>query len=364
MKKILFITSESLQDPKRGTPIRILNFIKQLQKAHEVVVSSPAIDQGFSDKYRAYPSGSVWSKISYFKKIITSEKIEIVLTATDIDIGLPVWLKFFAGVKIGMDLHGLYAAEMYFQGHMGCLKSRLLQLKINFLIRFYDLVFVVSPKLIEYYGPRLKKGVVIYGGVTEKEFYNGPHNNPPIFTIGYTGNAKPYQGIDYLLNTAAEIKRKNIFPFRLNMIMSSGRGEIEDTLSRLELTDVADLHFKASHEEVPALIASSNVLVIARPSVDMTEYAYPSKLPEYLATGIPVITTKVGPVEELFKDEDCIIVIPPVEVEKNLEQSLLELYQLSQEDRRAIGQRAIAFVRSRLTWDILGQTINQSLEQL
>jgi glycosyltransferase involved in cell wall biosynthesis len=365
MKTILFITSGSLRDSKRGTPIRIYNFIKQIQKEHRVIVSALEIDTNFVERFVPYPSaGSLWQKVKYFKLVIKKYQPDIIMTATDVDIDLPFWLKMFTGVAIAIDLHGLVTAEMYYQGQMGKFKSWLLQQKINFLIRWYDLVFVVSTKLGTYYGSKLKKCVVVYGGVTDNEFYDGKYLPPSIFTIGYTGNSKAYQGIQNLLIVASRIKQKGTFPFRLNLIMSSGRGEIENTLEELGLTDITDLHFKVSHNDVPVMISRSSVLVIARPSVEMTEYSYPSKLPEYLATGVPVVTTRVGPIDELFGGANCITVVEADNIMEDLEIALVGLYRLTSIERYEMGQRAIGFVRQNLHWDVLGQKINQNLEKI
>jgi len=358
------MTNESLENPKRGTPIRICNFIKQMQRFNKVVVFSNGNAPGFVKNFHPQPNVSFISKLLYFRNFIIRENIDWVITATDMAISLPVFLKILTGIKIAVDLHGLYAMEMYEQGHMSKLKSYLLQKKINYFLHFYDIIFTVSKKLKYYYKFLNKQIEVVYGGVTESEFYSGEVVAPEIFTIGYTGNAKPYQGIDALLKVVSKIKKDGSFPFRLNMIMSSGRGEIEDTLKKLDLFDSTDLNFKVSHEDVPALIAKSSVLVLARPSLHMTEYAYPSKLPEYLATGIPVVTTRVGPVNELFRDSGCMIIIEPETVEEGLEKALVKLQSMRKEDREAIGQKAIGFVRENLMWNLLGQKINKCLEKV
>lgn len=352
MKKILFITSALLDDPKRGTPIRIRNFIKQIEKENNVVIYHVSHEKNF------------WSQIFQLRRVIKKNRPDMAMTATDVDIDFPFWLKILTGVKIAIDLHGLNSAEMYFHGHMGKWKSWLLQQKINFQIRFFDLVFVVSPKLLDFYGPKIKQGVVIYGGVTDDDFYNGPIKSPEIFTIGYTGNFNPYQGIDEVLIVAGNIRRQNLFPFRLNLILSNGQKQVEDRLKELNLSDITDLRFKVSHDEVPELMAKSSVLIIARPSVPMTEYAFPSKLPEYLATGIPVITTKVGPVEALLSDKDCALIISPDNVLVELEEELVFLSKMTVEERNSLGQKAVKLVRQSLTWDTIGHTINQSLKNI
>lgn len=348
--KILFITSASLKDLKRGTPIRIFNFIEQLKKENDVSV------------YESVPLNRKFEQLKKFRGIIKITKPDIVMTATDVDISLPFWLKILTGVKIGIDLHGLASAEMYFHGHMGKLKSWLFQQKINFQIRFYDLVYVVSPKLLDYYGKNIKRGVVIYGGVTDNEFFQTNISPPSVFTIGYTGNSNPYQGIDIVLETASLIRQQNLFLFRLNLILSNGENEIKERLDKLNLLDITEINFKISHSEVPNKIARSSVLVVARPSLLMTEYAYPSKLPEYLATGIPVITTDVGPIPFLFKGENCIIIIPSQNIKIELINKLVELQSMSEQERLGIGQRGRDFVEKKLTWNKLGQIINESLQ--
>jgi len=365
MKKVLFITRESLANPKRGTPIRICGFVTELQKEHEVILSAPDSCRGFTGLFFKYPEIGLLQKIKFFTRLVKTEKIELVVVATDIEIDLPVWIKFFTGVKIAIDLHGLYASEMHYQGLMSRPKSELLQRKINLLIRFYDLVFAVSQKLVDFYGPKLKKAVVVYGGVAENQVnMETPVEDNDTFVVGYTGNAKAYQGLDQLLNVLSRIKEKNLFPFRLNMIMSSGQGEIEETLKKLNLLEISDLSFKIPHDEVQPLVVRSSVLVLVRPSIPMTEYAFPSKLPEYLVTGLPVITTRVGPVWELFDGEDCPIIISPDRIEKELEEALVKLFEMSVSQRRDLGRKGAKYVRENLTWTKLGKIINKAVHQV
>ena len=234
MKKILFITGESLENPMRGTPIRIYHILLELRKFHQVVVSSPSIKPGLGIFFESYPAGGLWNKIRYFKQLIRKHGVSVVFTSTDIGIGIPVMLKLFSGVKIVADIHGLYAEEMYFQGLMPKWKSILVDLKTKFCLRFYDLVFVVSEKLKEYYRRTAKRIEVLYGGIDPALFKDPSRAEPEIFTIGYTGNAKSYQGWDTMLEAAENIKKKNLFPFRLNLVMSSGRGEVEEKLKSLE----------------------------------------------------------------------------------------------------------------------------------
>lgn len=364
MKKILFFTSSPLADPKRGTPIRMFNFLRQMSKNHELWVAAPSIDDRLSVKTVEYPIGNRWRQARSLAEIVRAEKIDLVMTATEIDLLPPVLVKWLTGVKIAIDLHGLYAEESYAQQLTGYWWSRMIQLYVTTLLRFYDLIFVVSPLLGDYYKTLRVRIEVIYGGVNADELDSRQITPPAVFTIGYTGNARAYQGIYYILDAAAKLNQSQLFPFKLNLIMSSGRGEIETYIEKLGLSPLTEIRYKVSHEEANELIAQSSVLAIPRPSIAMTEYAYPSKLPEYLATGVPAILTLVGPVKSLLMGADCAKLIPVENIVENLTEALIEVEALGAAGRAEMGRRAAQFVRDNLLWEKLGEKINFHLAKI
>lgn len=364
MKKILFITSESLVDPKRGTPIRIYNFIHQISKAHDLFVAAPAVDERVSGRKVAYAPCRGWRRIKHYVDFIKREQIEVVMTATEINLVLPVLIKLFTGVKIAVDLHGLYGEELYYEKIIGRTKKFLLESRTRFFIRFYDLVIVCSTQNKGYY-KRLNKNIeIVFDGLDVKKFFKMDSIRPTTFTIGYSGNGKPYQGLNFLLEACGNIKKKNSFPFRLKLVLSSGITQIKKQLNNNGLDDVTELHFSVTQEEANGLTNQSSVLVVPRPSLKLTEYAYPSKLPKDLITGIPTIATAVGPVKDLFGPSGSCIVIAPDAIVDNLEKALTVVYNMTPEEREIMGNQAIKFVQSRLTWDILGKDINKYLENL
>lgn len=364
MKKILFITKSDLKNPKHGTPLRMLSVARQIAKQHNVIFCTQDISDDLKNKFIAYPSGNAIKRFLFFKKIIKKHKIDLVLAHTEIELRLPVFLKLFTGVKIVLDMHGLHAEEMYYHKLINNNKRWLIDKVIRFFLRFYDRLFICNLNHKKYYAHVADKMRLVYNGVELSNFDIPKAEEPEIFTIGYAGNLKPYQGFDYVLQACQSIKNKKLFDFRLNLVVSSGTLEIKDILKNYGLLDKADLNFKIDHDKVNEIIAKSSVLVVPRPSLKMTEYAYPSKLPNDLLTGIATITTKVGPVKDLFAPADCCIVIEADNIAKNLEQALIKVYSMSKEARQALGERAIDFVKNNLTWDILGQDINKYLEEV
>lgn len=365
MKNILFITDISLKNPIRGTPLRIYNILQQIRKQHKVIVCAKDCDAHADFEFIPYPAFSNFQKLVFFIRRIKRSEIDIVLTSTEIGLKLPLLLKLFAGVKVAVELHGLYYEELLYAGAISGTRNTLLRIITKMYIRRYDLVFVVSEKLKRYYGSHNKNIHVVYGGVNLEEFEKPPPGRDGTdFTIGYMGNSRPYQGVDYLLEAAARIKEQKLFAFRLNMVVSGSREAILQKISEYNLTDSTSLSFDVAHAEVNAIIGRSDVLVIPRPSLQMTEYAFPSKLTEYLATGIPTIVTQVGPVSELAAQSNCFMVIPHENISAGLTDALQRVYRMGGAERRRCGEHARRFVARRLTWNVLGKVINEQLEEL
>lgn len=365
MKNILFITDTALANPKRGTPLRIMSVAKQINKENNIFVVAQDVSEDLSKNFVVYPKINFFSKILFFVKLIKKNKIDLVFANTDIEIILPVFLKIFTRVKIAIDIHGLYAEEMYYANLIGPLKKRLIDFTVRICFFFYDLIFVCSHKLIDYYPQVSKKMLVLYGGFEGENIFDTKERiEPEVFTIGYAGNLKSYQGFDYVLEACSIIKQKNLFDFKLNLIVSSGTTDIEKKLNDYGLLEVSELSFKVEYEEAKAIIGRSSVLVIPRPSLPLTEYAFPSKMPGDLLSGIPTIITIVGPVEKLLGNSDVSILINPDNITVNLVDALLKVKNMSSEERGAMSNRAKKFVQANLTWDVLGAKINEVLKNL
>ena len=365
MKNILFICNISLKNPIRGTPLRIYNFLNQIRKKNNLFICTKDINEDLNISFIPYPGYKGLKKIMYFINIIKQNKINLLLASTETGIKLPILLKFFSGVKIIIDLHGIYAEELYFKKSISKLNKILLIYYIKFYLSFYDLIFVISKKLKNYYKNINGNIEVIYGGVDLKKFKKITKSiDSDIFAIGYAGNCQEYQGFNYLLQVAKNIKKKKLFKFKLNLVLSGNRDKINQILKYYDLYNEAILHFNIKHEKVNNILSNSDILVIARPNIKMTEYAYPSKLPEYLATGIPTIITNVGPINELFINNDYCMVINHNNINQDLESAIIVLQKMSREERKIMGDKAIEFVSKNLTWDILGKKINKYLNEL
>jgi len=365
MKRLLFIASGPLKRPVKGTPLRIYYFLQQIKKEHQLFVCAQDMDDDRDIHFFRYPTDSKLNVIFYFIKLVKQNKIDVILITSELGIKLPIILKLFCRVKIVIDLHGLYFEEWYYQGLISGFKKFLYEWKGKFYLSSYDLIFTVSETLKNYYKNINSNIEVVYGGVDLKKFKRIIKSaDPDIFTIGYAGNYQKYQGLDYILEAAKNIKEKKLFKFKLNLVLSGDENKMRQILKDYNLSDETVLHLNVEHTRVNKILANSDILIISRPNIKMTKYAYPSKLPEFLATGLPTIVTNVGPVAELFVNNDCCIVIDYNNISRDLENAIVILQKMSREERNNIGNKARKFVRNRLTWNSLGLNINKCIDSL
>lgn len=365
MKRILFLLDVSLKNPTRGTPLRIYHFLEQLRKSHELYVCCQDVPSEYESVFVPYPTGSYFKKLLFLFRLIKEKKINLIFSATETGIKWPVVLKILTGLPIVLDIHSLAVEEWCLAGKVPAYRKFIWDQQIKFFLRFYNRAFACSQSLKRYYGRFGRKKIeIVYGGVDLKEFpvvQPIPHAE---FVIGYMGNAHAYQGLDYLFEAASILRKRRVFDFRLMLILSNDREIIEKRLQELDLLSITDIYFRVPHVEVNSKIAQADVLIIPRPSIPVTEYAYPSKLPEYLLTQVPVIITDVGPVRELLSGRNVSVIIPSSDIARNLADELIKLKGMSSEERKLLGQRARAFVEAELTWDILGLKINAVIEKL
>ena len=363
MKNILFLSNTRLDNPIRGTPLRICSILRQIAKKHTLWVCVATISEEFKPLFVPYPAGGVIARVCRLRQLIREHRIEWVMTSTEIGITVPVILKILCGVRIAMDLHGLMHEERYAVGKISRAQYWYTYLKTYALLSFYDEVFPVTESLSQYYAWASRgKWRTIYGGVvpTHSDMPMEPVGN--VFVIGYMGNARTYQGLQYILDATVVLRHRNI-PVHLNLIISDITTEVTSLLEKRGLLYISAVHSNVSHDEARSLILKSNVLAITRPAIPVTQYAFPSKLPEYLETGIPLIVTEVGPITELRPEiaEHCII-IGHENITSDLTAALIRIHSMSPETRKDFGKKAREYAIRTFNWDLFGGVLNDALD--
>jgi glycosyltransferase involved in cell wall biosynthesis len=107
---------------------------------------------------------------------------------------------------------------------------------------------------------------------------------------------------------------------------------------------------------------TSDVLLNIRltKSID-TRYFFPSKLIEFLAAGVPTITTSVAHVEDEF---DGLVYVLHDETAEALAELMSFVASKSDQERSTLASRARAFAIRHKTWDVQAAKVARYLAQL
>lgn len=163
---------------------------------------------------------------------------------------------------------------------------------------------------------------------------SSPTNKKIIF---YAGSLRKEYGIEHLLNSFSLISQKDY------ELVLAGGGPGEDIVKEFSNKDprIKYLGF-ISPEEVAEWQSKSCVLISPRKSnLDYVRYSFPSKSVDCLASGIPYIAHKLPCDPPEYSDY---ILYPDDESDESLKNKIVEVCELSDEDRNKIGEKSRAFI--------------------
>lgn len=214
-----------------------------------------------------------------------------------------------------------------------------------------DGVMVVSPAIAEDLAGR-RPVCHIEGGVGSRSL--APLPRPPRtgsgpFVVAFAGSLEPINCIGFLLDTLDHLPGDG---FRL---LIAGEGSLAGLVRERAARDGRlDYRGLLAFEGVRAMYAEADALLCIRRTGNRREYFFPSKLMEYLASGVPVVTTCIGGVEEELGDR---VVLLRDETPAALAALLRDLASTASEERNALGRRGRDYVLRHKTWDAQGRKL-------
>jgi glycosyltransferase involved in cell wall biosynthesis len=135
------------------------------------------------------------------------------------------------------------------------------------------------------------------------------------FRVGYCGNPCHKDGIEDLFESFRIISRIDS-SFELLIVgdsvnQNSVLEKLKAKLKNDNLLDKVIFTGLIPYKEIPAMLHSCDVLVLARPTGIQADAGFPTKLGEYFACKKPVVITKVGDIPNYFEDEVNILLAEP-----------------------------------------------------
>jgi len=225
-----------------------------------------------------------------------------------------IWLKRALGVPLLLEVNAPLAEERATHGQLGL--PRLASWAERKVWRAADLVLPVSAALADH---------VRAAGVPDGRIAvipNGAHLAPPVaaaehdarrralgladrVVFGFVGFVRPWHGLDRVLDAIAASGRRDLHL----LVVGSGpaRADLVAKAAELGLTDCLTVTGAVPHGEVRAYLDLFDVAL----QPDVTPYASPLKLVEYMAAGCAIVAPDRPNIRELVGHDTSALLIEP-----------------------------------------------------
>ena len=220
-----------------------------------------------------------------------------------------------------------------------------------------DAVVAVSSCLKDYYtrlGVDGDKIFVLPNGVNSKVFRAGNYENTSLrnkyglnekIVVGFVGSIRVYHGFESIVTAADIILKDNRDIFFLIVGGGDGLEQSKMELARLGITRNFIFAGYVPNPEIPSFLGAMDICIMP----NSNWYGSPMKLFEYAAMGKAMIAPRLGPVMDVFRDGEHVILITPGDA-RELASKLLYLARHPQR-RQTLGENAMKRVYQHYTWD-------------
>jgi glycosyltransferase involved in cell wall biosynthesis len=235
----------------------------------------------------------------------------------------------------------------------------------GWLPRLFDRFLTVSAYSAQTLGAPRHKTRVIYGGADPRRFHPGPDSERD--GVLFVGRITPHKGIDRLIQAMPAGERLIVAgtPGHDARPPAAGYGAL---LARLAEGRPVTFAGPVGEAHLPALYRRAEVFAL--PSVHRTCYGQSVAISELLglaaieamASGTPVVCSRVGGLPEVVRDGETGFVVEPGDVD-GLRRRLEELLGNPQLARR-MGQNGRDLAGEQLTWDRCAQRCLDAYSEL
>jgi glycosyltransferase involved in cell wall biosynthesis len=214
-------------------------------------------------------------------------------------------------------------------------------------------VIALTQALIDDFAPA-KLGLVLPGFLDrylEAPLGNVQSNNSnDVFQVAYAGGLSVAYGVDRLIDAVVKIEE---IPIRLDLY---GKGELETHIKALAVSDVR-IRYGGSMapDELAKHLRFTDLLVNPRPThLDFVRHSFPSKLIEYMALGVPVLSTRLPGIPEEYLEH---MMVAEEATAEGIRKAILGIIDLPLERRKKLAHDARNFVLLAASEKVQGRKI-------
>ena len=124
---------------------------------------------------------------------------------------------------------------------------------------------------------------------------------------------------------------------------------------KLEISDRVTFTGRVTRHEMPRYLAQASVLVLARPQSSQAEAGMPTKVAEYLASGVPTVLTRTGDMPGFLEDGVSAYLVPPGDVPALA--AAVRHVLLNSEEGAAVGDRGRQVALDYFDYRVVGASI-------
>ncbi|RKY48090.1 MAG: hypothetical protein DRP86_06945 [Candidatus Neomarinimicrobiota bacterium] len=166
------------------------------------------------------------------------------------------------------------------------------------------------------------------------------------FVVLFSGNMGIAQGLDRIIDAAKLLKSNEEIMF---VFVGDGvkKAELEQEAQKNQLKNVIFVESQA-RSEMPSIISAAHIGLVPLKNVDLFTNALPSKMFEYLARKVPLVTNIPGEAADFITNHQCGVVLPPDHNAHDLARTLSNL-AADREKCKAMGKAGYAVIRESFT---------------
>lgn len=230
-----------------------------------------------------------------------------------------------------------------------------------------DARILMTTKLQEFYDTNVcKKTTLILSTIVDTDrFLNLESQEQERDYLCYMGNMElSKDNVDNIINAFSLIATD--FP-SLDLFLYGKPSEktlsyLTNIVNKSNLSERVFFKGRVDYGQVPQILKNAKVLVSSQPNTKRAEGGFPTKLGEYMMTGVPTLLTNVGEISDYVKDGINAYLVPPERPE--LYADKLSYIITHYEDALSVASNAKQYIEDNFSMSLAGECISNFIKQL